>query len=174
MAPGNLLNGRSIGCFAVRIPADKNFDKRYQFALDELRKFASHKMRTPNLQNLSTEQLAERFKQLSLQQGEAEMSNDMRTYNRRSQQLNDICAELGRRGAESRRVLVPLLNCPRNAGPLSAVAQCRYNAARELLAVEPDRARATLEELANSVTRFQMALARHTLGVLDNGTLKPT
>ena len=41
-------------------------------------------MKTPKLQELSNEQLTERFKQLSLQQGEAEMSNDMRTYNRRS------------------------------------------------------------------------------------------
>lgn len=131
-------------------------------------------MKTPKLQELSNEQLTERFKQLSLQQGDAERSNDMRTYNRRSEQLDDVGAELRRRGAEARRALVPLLDCPRDAGPLSAVAQCRYNAARELLAVEPTRARATLEELANSVTRYQMAHARHALGVLDDATFKPT
>jgi Domain of unknown function (DUF2019) len=102
-------------------------------------------MKALKLQNLSNEQLAERFRDLSLEQGEAEMSNDMRTYNRRAQQVDDIGAELRRRGAEARRALVPLLDCPRDAGPLSAVAQCRYNAARELLAVEPARARATLE-----------------------------
>src|SRR5262249_42603404 len=124
--------------------------------------------------DLSNEQLAERFKELSLQQGEAEMSNDMRTYNRRSQQLDDVGAELRRRGTEARRALVPLLNCPRDVGLLSAVAQCRYNAARELLPVEPARARATLEELANSVTRYQMAHARRTLGLLNDGTLTPT
>jgi hypothetical protein len=39
-------------------------------------------MKTPKLPDLSDEQLAERFKQLSLQQGEAEMSNDSRTYRR--------------------------------------------------------------------------------------------
>ena len=131
-------------------------------------------MKNPKLQDLSNEQLAERFKELSLQQGEAEMSSDMRTYSRRFQQLEDVGAELRRRGDGARRALVPLLDCPRNAGLLSAVAQCRYNAAWELLAVEPARARATLEELADSVTQSQMALARHTLGVLDDGTLKPT
>lgn len=131
-------------------------------------------MKTPKLQELSNEQLTERFKQLSLQQGEAEMSNDMQTYKRRYQQLKDVSAELRRRGPEARRALVPLLNCPRNAGLLAAVAQCRLNAAEELLAIEPDRARTTLEEIARSVTRFQMALARHTLGVLDDGTFKPT
>jgi len=94
-------------------------------------------MKTPKLQDLRNEQLAERFKQLSLQQGDAESSNDMRTYNRRSQQLEDVAAELRRRDTEARRALVPLLDCPRSAGELSAVAQCRYNAARELLAVEP-------------------------------------
>jgi hypothetical protein len=131
-------------------------------------------MKTPNLQDLSNEQLAERFKELSLQQGEAEMSSDMRTYKRRYQQLEDIGAELRRRGIEARRALMPLLDCPRDVGSLEAVAQCRYNAACELLAVEPARARATLEELARSVTQSQMALARHTLGVLDDGTFKPT
>jgi hypothetical protein len=131
-------------------------------------------MKSPKLQDLSNEQLAERFKELSLQQGEAEMSNDMRTYNRRTQQVDDVSAELRRRGTEARRALVPLLDCPRNPGLLSAVAQCRYNAAWELLAVEPTRARATLEELANSVTQYQMAHVRHTLGVLDDGTFKPT
>lgn len=131
-------------------------------------------MKALKLQDLSNEQLTERFKQLSLQQGDAERSNDMRTYKRRYQQLNDIAAELRRRGPEARRALVPLLDCSRNEGPLSAVAQCRLNAADELLAVEPDRARATLEEIANSVTQFQMALARQTLGVLDDGTFKPT
>ena len=132
-------------------------------------------MKTPKLQELSNEQLAERFKQLSLQQGEAEMCNDMRTYSRRLYQLKDVSAELRRRGPEARRVLIPLLNCPRSAGLLNAVAQCRYNAAYELLAVEPDRPRATLEEIANSISsQYQMALARGILEVLNNGTLKPT
>jgi hypothetical protein len=58
---------------------------------------------------------------------------------------------------------------------LSATAQCRYNAAEELLAIVPDRARATLEELAKkNAATYQMALARGTLEVLDNGTFKPT
>jgi Domain of unknown function (DUF2019) len=132
-------------------------------------------MKTPKLQDFSNEELAERFKELSLQQGEAEMSNDMRTYNRRYQQLKDVSAELRRRGPEARRALLPLLNCPRDAGLLSAVAQCRLNAAEELLAVEPDRARATLRELASNIAvQYQMAHARHTLGVLDDGTFKPT
>ena len=131
-------------------------------------------MKSPKLEDSSNEQLAEQFRQLSLQQGEAEMSNDMRKYRRCYDRLNEISDELKRRGPEARRALLPLLNCPRSAGLLSAVAQCRYNAASELLAVEPGRARATLEELANSVTQFQMALARQTLGVLDNGTFKPT
>jgi hypothetical protein len=132
-------------------------------------------MRAPKLQDLSNEQLVERFKQLSLEQGAAEMRNDMRTYNRRSHQLKDVGAELRRRGPMARLALLPLLNCPRDAGPLSAVAQCRLNAAEELLAVEPDRARATLEQLAKTdFTQFQMALARGALEVLDNGTWKPT
>jgi hypothetical protein len=132
-------------------------------------------MKTPKIRDLSNEQLAECFKQLSLEQGDAESGNDMRTYIRRSQQVQEVGAELRRRGADARRALVPVLNCPRNAGELPAVAQCRYNAARELLAVEPTLARATLEELANNIAvQYQMAHARRTLGVLDDGTFKPT
>jgi hypothetical protein len=51
-------------------------------------------MKTPKLQEFSDEQLTERFQQLSLEQGDAERSNDMRTYKRRYQQLKDVSAEL--------------------------------------------------------------------------------
>jgi|SRR5579862_5294955 len=129
-------------------------------------------MKTPKLETLSNEQLAERFKQLSFQQAEDESS--AKFYQRAYDQLNKVAAELRRRGPEARRALIPLLDCRDNTRMMSAVAQCQYNGARELLAVEPVRARATLEALANSVTRSQMALARGTLEALDNGSLKPT
>jgi len=128
----------------------------------------------PKLQALSNEELAELFKQFSFKQADSEMRNDSRTYNRCFDRLKDISTELRQRGFDARRALVPLLDCPRDAGRLSDVAQCRYNAAWELLAVEPDRARATLKAIATSVTQYQMALARGTLERLDNGTFTPT
>lgn len=129
-------------------------------------------MKAPKLQELSNQQLAERFKLLSFQ--EAEDASNPEYYQMAYDELNRVAAELRRRGSEARRALVPLLDCQDNSRIMSAVAQCHYNAARELLAVEPARARATLEKLANSVTRSQMAQARRTLEVLDNGTFKPT
>jgi len=129
-------------------------------------------MKTPKLQELSNEQLAERFKLLSFQ--EAEDACSPKYYQKAYDQLNRVIAELRRRGPEARRALIPLLDCQDNSRIMSAVAQCHYNAARELLVVEPARARATLEGLANSVTRSQMAQARRTLEVLNNGTFTPT
>src|SRR5579863_4211554 len=129
-------------------------------------------MKGLKLEGLNNEQLAERFKLLSFQ--EAEDMNSTKYYRRAHEQLKSVAAELRRRGPEARRALIPLLDCQDSSRIMSAVAQCHYNAARELLAVEPARARATLEKLANSVTRSQMARARQTLEVLDNGTFKPT
>ena len=129
-------------------------------------------MKTPKLQDLSNEQLAERFKLLSFQEDEDECS--AKHYKIAYDERNRVAAELRRRGPEARRALIPLLDFKDNSRGMSAVAQCHYNAARELLAVEPARARATLEKLANSVTQSQMFQARRTLEVLNNGTFKPT
>jgi|SRR5579862_3036089 len=129
-------------------------------------------MKIPKLQDLSPEQLAERFKQLSFQQ--ADDLNSTKYFRTASNQLENVAAELRRRGPEARRALVPLLDCRDDSRTMSAVAQCHLNAAEQLLAVEPDRARATLEELANSVTQYQMVLARGTLKALNSGTWKPT
>ena len=129
-------------------------------------------MKTPHLQALNNEQLAECFKLASFQ--EAEDMNSAKYYRRAHEQLKRVAEELRRRGPKARRALIPLLNCQDSSRIMSAVAQCRLNAADELLAVEPARARATLEELANSVTQYQMALARQTLRVLNDGTFTPT
>ena len=129
-------------------------------------------MKNPNLQELSNEQMAERFKLFSFQQAEDACS--AKYAQTAYDELNRVAAELRRRGPDARRALIPLLDCQDNSRIMSAVAQCHYNAARELLVVEPARARETLEKLAKSVTRSQMARARGTLEVLDNGTFKPT
>lgn len=129
-------------------------------------------MKTPNLQELSNEQLAERFKLLSFQEDEDACS--AKYWKIAYDERNRVVSELRRRGPDARRALIPLLDFQDNSRFMSSVAQCHYNAARELLAIEPVRARATLEKLANSVTQSQMAQARGTLEVLNNGTFKPT
>jgi HEAT repeat protein len=70
------------------------------------------------------------------------------------------------RGVDARRMLVPLLD-HRNA-------QVRINAAKALLAVVPERARATLEALASNAPSIQRLDARMCLNHLDKGIFKPT
>jgi hypothetical protein len=92
--------------------------------------------------------------------------------------LNAIAEELRRRGPDARRALLPLLEVQGTGEPFyfrrSREAECRFRAARELLALEPDRARATLMALVKRAPIYQQALARGTLASLADGTLTPT
>lgn len=134
-------------------------------------------MKNPVLQNLTTAELVENFKQLSFRQAEAEGHNDSRTYNECFDRLKELRQELKRRGPEARRALVPLLDCPGSGpGPIigAPAAQCRYNAAHELLVLEPAPARAALNLLAKKGPSYQQFKARRTLACLDTGSLDPT
>jgi hypothetical protein len=53
-------------------------------------------------------------------------------------------------------------------------AECRYQAAWELLAVEPDRAQTTLKALAAGWPAYQRFEARKTLANIESGFFKPT
>src|SRR5579875_785539 len=108
-------------------------------------------MSAPDLTKLKVEQLVESFKIWSYKQAAAigDNSND---YAKAYARLVAIGDELRRRGPEARRALVPLLDCNgTEAGPLKALsagAQCRYNAAWQLLAVKPNLATQALQNLA--------------------------
>lgn len=134
-------------------------------------------MKQPDLTKMSLDQLVEDFKQWSFKQAAAvgDNSND---YARASAQLAAIAEELRRRGLEARRALLPLLDCTgAEAGPwkaLSAGAQCRYDAAWQLLAVEPERALQALKKLKDDKITYGGFLARMTLGRLEDGSFKPT
>lgn len=92
--------------------------------------------------------------------------------------LDGITEELRQRGPNARRALLPLLEVKGTGEPFyfrrSREAECRFRAARELLAIEPDRARAALVELTKSAPIYQQALARGMLASLADGSLKPT
>lgn len=134
-------------------------------------------MKRPEPQGKSNEQLVELFKGLSFRQADA-IGVESNAYAEASKKLRQIADELRRRGPEARRALLPLLECSgAEAGPnlrYAAGSQCRYNAAWELLAVEPDRARATLDTLAAKGAPYAQFLARGTLARLENGSFKPT
>jgi hypothetical protein len=134
-------------------------------------------MKSPDLTKLTTEELVRSFRDWSYKQAAAigDSSND---YAKASGYLMAIGEELRRRGQEARRGLVSLLDCTgTEAGPwkaFSAGAQCRYNAAWQLLSIEPDLARQKLAALAADKISYAGFLARMTLSRLADGSFKPT
>jgi len=95
------------------------------------------------------------------------------------EQLDNIRAieeSLRARGTEARKVLVPLLTYSGAPSPFAEdrTAQVRLNAAKELLAVVPVPARATLEHLAAHGPSAQSGDAGMCLQFLQDGVFKPT
>jgi hypothetical protein len=134
-------------------------------------------MKLPQLAKLTIAQLVELFKKLSFEQ--AINVDSPKIYGRALDQVQAVSQELRRRGPEARRALLPLLDCTGSeAGVWKSIvagAHCRLNAADELLAIEPERARATLIALGkNYAAQYQMGLANGILQALNNGSLKPT
>ncbi len=128
-----------------------------------------------NLGTMSLEELVDRFRDAAF--GLAGEVGSPKQYRKFFDRLNSITEELRRRGPDARRALLPLLECP-ESGPMwlrrERAAECRYQAAFELLAVEPARARETLAALANGWVDYQRAEARGTLKALEDGSFKPT
>ena len=134
-------------------------------------------MKRPDLNKVSLEQLVANFKEWSYKQA-GSIGDNSNDYTKAYTHLMAIGDELKRRGPDARRALLPLLNCTGDeAGPwkaLSAGAQCRYNAAWQLLTAEPDAALAALEKLGRDKITYAGFLARITLGRLQDGSFKPT
>lgn len=133
-------------------------------------------MKRDGLQSLTIEQLVARFVELAKQESDALQS--FRSTNRIYPKQLAVSAELRSRGVEARRALLPLLNFPSAWSPPPMLdpqaAIVRLNAACELLAVEPERARAALEALAAKGPTEAQFRAKLTLSRLDDGTFKPS
>ncbi len=117
------------------------------------------------LDTLTDAQLVDRFTTLSLQQSDATEIDDNKTYTKLYHRLHAVAGVLRKRGLDARRALLPLL--------AHENAQVRLNAAHELLAIEPQRARATLEALAKFAPGPQRGSAGMALLALDRGEYKP-
>ncbi len=117
------------------------------------------------LDSLTEKELVERFTDLSLRQYDVLEIDDTRTYTKLSHRLRAVAGVLRKRGRDARRALLPLLDHKN--------AQARLNAVHQLLAIEPLRARATLEALAKIAPGPQRLPAGMALMRLDSGEYKP-
>ncbi|ETR76019.1 hypothetical protein X566_15615 [Afipia sp. P52-10] len=119
-----------------------------------------------SLSAISTFELVESFLSITLQQYEAERHYKTRKYNRLYDEMETVKAELKGRAGDQRRALLPLLQHPN--------VQVRLMTAIALLAVEPDRAKATLVEVSDAMEVAQAADAAMMLEALEEGEYIPS
>lgn len=118
-------------------------------------------MKTPDLNSLSNEQLAEQFAQLAIQQFHAELRNETSKVNRLASADIAITRVLKSRGPDARRILLPLLD---HENP-----QVRLRAAEALGGVELERAVETLKDLHRSAPSAQRGAAGVDLYLIEKG-----
>jgi hypothetical protein len=115
---------------------------------------------------MDTDQLIASYTEISVREDEAIDMHQMRKVRRLFDQLMVIKDVLRARGPDARRALIPLLS-HRNA-------QVRLNAAKELMAVVPEQARATLEDIAENGPGQQSGDSGMFLRAIDEGEFRPT
>ena len=123
-------------------------------------------MRRVKLQNMTVEQLVERFTTAALAQDTALLMNDIAEASRLFWRLAEVEDELKGRQGDQRRVLLSLYDHPN--------AQVRLKAVKATLAVAPETARKELQAIANSREYPQAGEAGMSIRNLDEGIYKPT
>lgn len=123
-------------------------------------------MTTQNLQTASNDYLVAIYIEISRKEDDAMLRNDIARATGLVYRRKEVDDVLRARGIEARRMLLPLLR--------HSNAQVRLNAAKHLLAVAPEAARATLEDLAAHGPGQQQGSAGMCLSLVDDGTFKPT
>ena len=119
-----------------------------------------------NLDELTVEQLVERFKAIALGQHDANEADDNAKYARLYRQMDAVENELKLRDGDERRALLSLLDHPN--------AQVRLMAALSTLAVAPRAARAALQKIKDRREYPQAAFVWEPLDALDEGTYEPS
>jgi hypothetical protein len=110
--------------------------------------------------------LVARFAELSIEQDDALLRNDISRVNRLFDRLEDVEHTLKTRTGDQRRALLSLYNNPN--------MNVRLKAAKATLAVAPQSARAALEAISKSKWQPQAGDAGMCLLALDRGIFKPT
>lgn len=118
------------------------------------------------LQEMTVEQLVERFATMALEQDEALLMDEIGKYNRLYDKMEELEQELKGRDSDQRRLLLSLLDHPN--------AEVRLKAAIATLAIEPETARKVLQSISDSNEYPQAAYARGMMSALDAGRYIPS
>ena len=123
-------------------------------------------MTADDLHKMSVHDLVSRFTAAALGQYRADMNFDMKTIKKCVYEMRDITAELRARPGDQRSALLQLYDHPNT--------RVRLSAARLSFALAPVRARAVIQEIADS-KKFSTALdAGMCLSAIDQGIFKPS
>jgi hypothetical protein len=128
-------------------------------------------------QAMKNDDLLSAFVNFAIAQADGELDLvNVAVLNRLYKPWRAVCDEFRRRGPDVRRLLIPLMEfkSPGKGRVDSPAYQVRLNAARELLAVVPDQARATLKAISKGTTYPQGLQAGMCLYYVDKGISKPT
>lgn len=123
-------------------------------------------MKPAAIKALSVQQLVDRIASIGVEQDDAILYDQHKTYERLYRELDNIDKELQARGKEARLALLQLYGHPN--------IQVRLNAAKRTLAVAPVQARGLLEAIAKRIDVPQGGDAGMALRALDRGIFKPT
>ena len=121
---------------------------------------------TDRASSMTSEQIVARFVEISIQQDEAILANEVARFNRLYSDKVVLVEELKSRAGDQRQLLTGLYQHPN--------PQVRLNAANATLASAPAAARAVLEDLRKNKLYSQALDAGMDLRALDQGIYKPT
>jgi hypothetical protein len=122
-------------------------------------------MKRISLQDMSIDQLVERFSTLALEQDRALLEDNIKRVNQLYDALKDVEGELKLRRGDQRRALLRLYD---HKNP-----QVRLKAVKATLAVAPEVARPMLQAIADSREYPQAGEAGMSIWNLDQGIYKP-
>jgi hypothetical protein len=122
-------------------------------------------MKRVKLQDMTANQLLERFTAIGIEQDQALLRRQYAKFNRLFDEMVAIEDELKTRDGDQRRELLSLYNHPN--------AQVRLNAIKATLAVAPEIARQALQAIADSREYPQAGDAGMSLWNLEQGIFKP-
>ncbi len=122
-------------------------------------------MKRLKLEEMSVDELVERFAEIGIAQDQAELMGEIGKFNSLYRQMDATEKELRRRGREARLALLHLYDHPN--------MQVRLKAAKRTLGVAPEAARKVIQAIYDSKWYPQAGEAGMSLWNLDRGVFKP-